>query len=145
LGILGVLGVFQVFLRYSGILQNDSILQAWQSLDEHTFTQIEHCLIDERHFSDVIDVMARKSTNIDSDHMLVVIKMRARNTKPQKLTRFAVERLKDRDVASYYNELEPKLQGVQAQPQSLDAKCKKLKETILRATTRGAKKKQTTN
>jgi hypothetical protein len=50
--------------------------------------------------------------------MLVVIKMRTRicrasNTKPKKLRRFAVDRLKDRDVASrFYDELESELQGV---------------------------------
>jgi hypothetical protein len=86
-------------------------LQTWHSPDGHTFNQIDHCLIDGRHYSDVIDVMARRGTNIDSDHMLVVIKLRARicrasNTKPQQLRRFAVDRLKDRDVASwYYDEL----------------------------------------
>jgi hypothetical protein len=43
----------------------------------------------------------------------------------------AVDRLKDRDVASrYYDKLESELQGVQAQPLSLDEKCKKLEETI---------------
>jgi hypothetical protein len=62
-------------------------LQTWHSPDEHIFNQIDHCLIDGRHFSDVIDVMARRGANIDSDHMLVVIKFRARicrasNTKP---------------------------------------------------------------
>jgi hypothetical protein len=73
--------------------------------------------------------MARRDANIDSYHMLVVIKLRARIcrasiTKPQKLRRFAVDRLKDRDVGSrYYDELESELQGVQPQPLSLDEKC----------------------
>jgi hypothetical protein len=85
--------------------------------------------------------MARKGANIDSDHMLVVIKVRAKicrasNTKPQQLRRFIVDRLKDRNVASrYYDELESELQGVQAQPVSLDEKCKKLEETIQRVAT----------
>jgi hypothetical protein len=75
-------------------------LQTWHSSDGHTLNQIDHCLIDGRYFSDVIDVMARRGTNIDSDHMLVVIKLRARicrasNTKSQQLRRFAVDRLKD--------------------------------------------------
>jgi hypothetical protein len=57
-------------------------------------------------------------------------------TKPQQLRRFAVDRLKDRDVASrYYDELESELQGVQAQPLSLNEKCKKLGETIQRVAT----------
>jgi hypothetical protein len=80
--------------------------------------------------------MARRGANIGSDHMVVVIKLRARicrgsNSKPQQLRRFAVDRLKDRDVASqYYDKFESELQGVQAQPLSLDEKCKKLEETI---------------
>jgi hypothetical protein len=107
-------------------------------------------LIDGRHLSDVIDVMARRGANIDSDHMLVVIKFRARiccasNTKPQQQRRFAVKRVKDRDVTSrYYDELESELLGVQAQPLSLDGKCKKLEETIQRVATNtiGYTKKQ---
>jgi hypothetical protein len=116
-------------------------LQTWHSLDGHTFNLIDHCLIDGRHFFDVIDVMARRGVNIDSDHMLVVIKLRARicrasNTMPQQLRRFAVDRLKDGEVASrYYDELKSELQGVQAQPLSLDEKCKKLEETIQRVVT----------
>jgi hypothetical protein len=116
-------------------------LQTWHSPDGHTFNQIDHWLIDGRHFSDVIDVMARRGANIDSDHMLVVKKLRARiccasNTKPQQLRLFAVDRLKDRDVASwYYDELEAEPQAVQAQPLSLDEKCKKLEETIQRVVT----------
>jgi hypothetical protein len=48
----------------------------------------------------------------------------------------AVDRLKDRDVESqYYDELESELQGVQAQPLSLDKKYKKLEETIQRLAT----------
>jgi hypothetical protein len=70
---------------------------------------------------------------------------RASNTKLQQLRRFAVDRLKDRDVASrYYDELESELQGVQAQPLSLDEKCKKLEKTIQRVATNtiGHTKKQ---
>jgi hypothetical protein len=73
--------------------------------------------------------------------MLIVIKLRTRifrvsDTKPQQLRRFVVDRLKDRDIASrYYDELESELQGVQAQPLSLDEKCKKLEETFQRVVT----------
>jgi hypothetical protein len=80
--------------------------------------------------------MARRVANIDSDHMLVVIKLRARIsrtsiTKPQHLRRFAVDRLKDIVVASrYYDELESELQ-----PLSLNEKCKNLEETIQRVAT----------
>jgi hypothetical protein len=108
--------------------------------DQHD-ADLDTTRCDGRHFSDVIDVMARRGANIDSDHMLFVIKQRARicrasNTKPQQLRRFAVDRLKNRDVASRYcDELESELQGVQAQPLSLNEKCKKLEETIHRVAT----------
>jgi hypothetical protein len=44
--------------------------------------------------------------------------------------------MQDRDGASWYhNELESEIQGVQAQPLSLDEKCRKLEETIQRVVT----------
>jgi hypothetical protein len=127
----------QMAIKSTYFIHKQIHLHTWHSPYGHTFNQIDHCLIDGRKFSDVIDVMARRSANIDSDHMLIVIKLRAKicrtnNTKPQQLRRFAVERLKNRDVASqYYDELESELQGVQAQPLSLDEKCKELEETIM--------------
>jgi hypothetical protein len=58
------------------------------------------------------------------------------NTKLQQLRRFAFDRLNDGNVASRYcDELELKLQEVQAQPLSMDEKCKKLEETIQRVAT----------
>jgi hypothetical protein len=62
------------------------------------------------------------------------------------LRHFAVDRLKDRYVASrYYDELKSEFQGVQAQPLRLDEKCKKLEETIKRVATNtiGYTRKQT--
>jgi hypothetical protein len=50
-------------------------LQTWHFRDGHTFYQIDHCVIDRRHFSDVIDV---KGANIDSDHLHVGITMRTK-------------------------------------------------------------------
>jgi hypothetical protein len=86
-------------------------------------------LIDERHFSDAIDVKARRGANIDLDHMIVVIKLwfkiiRASNTMPQQLRRFAVERLNDGNIAIMYrHELEVELSGAsEPEPPSLDDK-----------------------
>jgi hypothetical protein len=107
----------QMAIKITYFMHKRIHLQTWHSPDGHTLNQIDHCLIDRRHFSDVIDV-------------LVVIKLRERiccasNTKPQQLRRFAVGRLNDMDVASlYYDELKSELQGGQAQPLSLDVKCK---------------------
>jgi hypothetical protein len=84
--------------------------------------------------------MARRGANIDSRPHASRYKLRPRirlasNTKPQQLRRFAVDRLKDRDVASrYYDELESELQGVQAQPLSLDEKFIKTGRNYLEST-----------
>jgi hypothetical protein len=80
----------QMAIKSTYFMHKPIHLQTWQSTDGHAFNQIDHCLIDGRHFSDVIDVMAGRVANIDSNHMLVVIKLRARichasNTKPQQL------------------------------------------------------------
>ena len=95
-------------------------------------------MIDGRHFSDVIDVRARRGANIDSDHMLVVIKLRYRIsrvccTNPQQLRRFAVDRLTDGGVATRYrDELETELQGA-PEPESLSLNDKwKRMETAIR-------------
>jgi hypothetical protein len=105
--------LWQMAMKSTNFMHTRIHLLTWHSPDWHTFIiQIDHYFIDGRHFSDVIDVTVRRGANIDSDHMLVVVKLRARicrasNTKPQQLRRFSVDRLKDRDVASrYYYELE---------------------------------------
>jgi hypothetical protein len=68
----------QMAIKITYFMHERIHLQTWHSRDGHTFNQIDHCLIDGRHFSDVIDGLARRGANIDSDHMLVVIKLRAK-------------------------------------------------------------------
>jgi hypothetical protein len=53
-------------------------LETWHSPYGHTRNRVDHYLIDGRHFSDVVEVKARRGANIDSDYMLVVIKLRYR-------------------------------------------------------------------
>jgi hypothetical protein len=102
----------QMVIKSTYFMHQRIHLETWHSPDGRTRYQIDHCLIDGRHFSDVIDVKVRRSANIDSDHMLVVIKLRYRisrasNTTPQQLRRFAVEHLYDGNVATMYrHELE---------------------------------------
>jgi hypothetical protein len=87
----------QMAIKSTYFMHKEIHLQTWHSPVGHTLNQIDHCLIEGRHFSDVIDVMAQRGANIDSDYMLVVIKLRARicrasNTKLQQVR--------------YYDELE---------------------------------------
>jgi hypothetical protein len=89
------------------------------SPDRRNFKQNDHhFMIDGRHFSDVTDVQAQRSANIGSDHILVVITLRAKICRAytlrqkQQRRRFAVKTLKSKNVATQYcNELEYEFQS----------------------------------
>jgi endonuclease/exonuclease/phosphatase family metal-dependent hydrolase len=53
-------------------------LRILHSPDGRTFNQIDHCMIHGRLFSDVINVRVQRGANIDSDHIVVVITLRAK-------------------------------------------------------------------
>jgi hypothetical protein len=65
----------QITIKNTYFMHKRIHLRPWHSPDGHTFNQIDHWLIDERHFYDVMDVMARRGANIDSDHMLACKKL----------------------------------------------------------------------
>jgi hypothetical protein len=50
----------------------------WTSLDGNTHNQIDHILVDRRRHSDVLDVRSFRAADCDSDHYLVVAKVRER-------------------------------------------------------------------
>lgn len=50
----------------------------WVFSDGNTRNQIDHFLIDAGHGSDVMDCCSYRGANIDSDHYLVIAKIRAR-------------------------------------------------------------------
>jgi hypothetical protein len=47
----------QMAIKSTYFMRKRIHLQTWHSPDGHTFNQIDHCLIDGRHFFDVIDVI----------------------------------------------------------------------------------------
>jgi hypothetical protein len=49
-----------------------------RSLDGKTENQIHYLLIDKQHLSNLMDVRSQKGANIESDHYLVGIKLRAK-------------------------------------------------------------------
>ncbi|XP_058448248.1 uncharacterized protein LOC131428359 [Malaya genurostris] len=70
-----------------------------------TESQIDHVLIDGRHFSDIIEVRTYRGANVDSDHYLMMVKLRLsviNNARYQLPPRYNIERLKQPDVASAY-------------------------------------------
>jgi hypothetical protein len=50
----------------------------WKSPDEKTHTQIDHILVDRQRHSNVLDVRSFRAADCDSDHYLVVAKVRER-------------------------------------------------------------------
>ena len=50
----------------------------WRSPNGHTFNQIDHNLIDARHYSNVLDTRSFRGANADTDHLMVVSKLRCR-------------------------------------------------------------------
>jgi hypothetical protein len=101
---------------------NETGFETWHSADGHTYNQIDHCLINGRH--------------IDSDHMLVIIKLRYRISRPknktsQQLRRFAIERLNVGNIATIYRyQLEAELSAA-----SEDGKSKRMENAVWKIAT----------
>ncbi|CAD7093988.1 unnamed protein product [Hermetia illucens] len=57
----------------------------WASPDGITFNQIDHVLIERRHLSALLNVRTYRGANIDSDHYLVGMVLRARITTPPRI------------------------------------------------------------
>ncbi|XP_013163277.1 PREDICTED: uncharacterized protein LOC106114561 [Papilio xuthus] len=79
----------------------------WCSPDGKTFNQIDHVLVDSRHYSNLLDVRTHRGANIDSDHFLVVAKIRARISnlkykKHQKENKYNIQLLKNDNVRTHY-------------------------------------------
>jgi hypothetical protein len=67
----------------------------WTSPDWKTHNQIDHILVDRRRHSNVLDVRTFRAADCDSDHYLVVAKVRERlAVNKQRSHRFDMERFK---------------------------------------------------
>jgi hypothetical protein len=90
-----------------------------------------------RHFSDVIDVKARRSANIDSEHMIVFIKLWFRINQTSNTTSQHLNRLNDGNVATvYHHELEAELPGAsEPEPLSVHDKQKRIEKAVQKVAT----------
>ena len=82
----------------------------WISPDQRTKNQIDHIAVDARHASNVLDVRTFRGANVDSDHFLVMAKIRSRISTP-KLKRDRVssanttrDALKQQDLSKKFSE-----------------------------------------
>jgi endonuclease/exonuclease/phosphatase family metal-dependent hydrolase len=57
----------------------------WRSPDGQTYNQIDHLLIDARHVSNERDVRTFRGANTDSDHYLLISKIRSRISNIRKM------------------------------------------------------------
>ena len=57
---------------------------AWRSPDVHRFSQIDHLLIDSRLVSHLMDARTHRCANVDSEHFLLVSRIRARISNAKK-------------------------------------------------------------
>jgi hypothetical protein len=81
----------------------------WRSPDGQTYNQIDHLLIDAWHVSNEIDVRTFRGANIDSDHYLLISKIRRRISNARKVygscaRKFNSEKLKNPETTSAYKE-----------------------------------------
>jgi hypothetical protein len=74
-------------------VQYCDIATTWTSPDGKTHNQIDHILVDRRRHSNVLDIRSFRAADCDTDHCLVVAKVRERlAVNKQRSQRFDIER-----------------------------------------------------
>ena len=113
----------------------------WVSPDGQTKNQIDHVLIDGRHCSNVLDVKSCRGPNVDSDHYLVKVVVRAKistqhNQQPA-VEKWAVEKLQNEDIKQkYVAKLEEKIiAGMGSEPQNVNDAWNQIRQNVESAAT----------
>jgi hypothetical protein len=85
-------------------------LATWRSPDGTTNNQIYHILIDARHKDNMMDVRTYRGANVDSDHYLVITRIRAKISRSkyipnkEKTVRYNISNLKQTEVKKEYEQ-----------------------------------------
>jgi hypothetical protein len=79
----------------------------WTEPDRSFESQIDHMVIDARHMSDLLDVRSYRGANVDSDHYLVIARMRARisnikKIREERIRKFCTFSLQDENMTNMY-------------------------------------------
>ena len=88
----------------------------WTAPDRLFESQIDHMVIDARHMSDLLDVRSYRGGNVDSDHYLVIARMRARisnikKIRGERVRKFCISKLQDETtINTYMKRLEENLE-----------------------------------
>ena len=101
------------FAMQNGLIVGASFFQhkdihkeTWTSPDSRTTNQIDHILVRSRFKSALMDVRSFRGADCDSDHYLVVAKVKIRLSTPKKKVtktmKFDIEKLKDENVRREY-------------------------------------------
>lgn len=85
-------------------------LETWRSPGDRTSNQIDHVLIDARHKTNMMDVRSYRGANMDTDHYLVVTRVRAKinmckyNLKKDEIERCNIEKIKQPKTKREYDQ-----------------------------------------
>ena len=79
----------------------------WMAPDRSFESQTDHMVIDARHMSDLMDVRSYRRGNVDSDHYLVIARMRARisnimKIRGERIRKFCISKLQDKNMTNMY-------------------------------------------
>jgi len=79
----------------------------WTAPDRSFESQIDHMVIDARHMSDLLDIRSYRGRNLDSDHYLVIARMRARianikKIRGERVMKFCISKLQDENTTKMY-------------------------------------------